>query len=72
MFLQSLVTTADKNSDNMMDFDEFEGFGDFGFVAVGLTRIWATGKRALRSFTVCDERKSCFPSGEASMKMLLR
>ena len=72
MFLQSLVTTADKNSDNMMDFDEFEGFGDFGFVAVGWTRIWATGKRALRSFTVCDGRESCFPSGEANMKMLLR
>ena len=32
MFLQSLVASADKNGDNGMDFNEFEGFGDFGFV----------------------------------------
>ena len=75
MFLQSLVTTADKNNDNMMDFDEFEGFSDFGFVKA---LEWNSGigeiaTRALRSFTVCDRaRESCFPSDAANMRMMLR
>ena len=29
MILQALVNSADKNSDGGMDWQEFEGFGDF-------------------------------------------
>ena len=29
IILQSLVRTADKNDDKVMDFNEFEGFNDF-------------------------------------------
>ena len=72
MFLQSLVTTADKNDDNMMDFNEFEGFSDFGFSARKWQEIGGSAMRALRSFRVCDGRESCFPSGGADMRMLLR
>ena len=72
MFLQSLVTTADKNDDNMMDFNEFEGFSDFGFPARKWHEIGGSAMRALRSFRVCDGRESCFPSGGADMRMLLR
>ena len=76
MFLQSLVTTADKNNDNMMDFDEFEGFSDFGFVLALLDWNRGIGEiatRLLRSFTVCDRAvESCFPSDAANMRMMLR
>ena len=72
MFLQSLVTTADKNNDNMMDFEEFEGFSDFRFVPLKWHEIGETAIRALRGFTVCDGREFCFPSGGANIRMLLR
>ena len=73
MFLQSLVTTADKNNDNMMDFSELEGFNDFRFFPLEWYRgTGQTAMKALRSFTVCDGRESCFPSSESNPGMLLR
>ena len=72
MFLQSLVTTADKNNDNMMDFSEFEGFNDFMFVPRKWYEIGATALKAVRSFSVCDQRESCLPCGESNPRMLLR
>ena len=73
MFLQSLVTTADKNNDNMMDFSEFEGFNDFRFFPLEWYRgTGQTAMKALRSFTVCDGRESCLPCSESNPGMLLR
>ena len=79
MFLQSLVASADKNGDNGMDFNEFEGFGDFGFVfqytMVDPEEIWQGLGEALQSVSVCDERgrvKKCFPFTDSTTNLLLR
>ena len=79
MFLQSLVASADKNGDNGMDFNEFEGFGDFGFVfqftMVDPEEIWQELGEALQSFSVCDESgrvKKCFPLTDSTTDLLFR
>ena len=79
MFLQSLVASADQNGDNGMDFEEFEGFSDFGFVfryaKVEEGEIWQGLREALESFLVCDERsrdKKCFPLKESNRELLFR
>ena len=80
MFLQAFVASADKNYDNRMDFEEFEGFSDFGFVfrytKVDHWEIWQGLEEALQSFFVCDERssrdKECFPMKESNREFLFR
>ena len=81
MFLQSLVASADKNGDNGMDFNEFEGFGDFGFVfqytmsSSHPEEIWQGLGEALQSFSVCDESgrvKKCFPFTDSTTDLLFR
>ena len=55
MYLQAFVASADKNGDNGMDFEEFEGFSDFGFVFLyGKVdwEIWQGLGEALQSFLV--------------------
>ena len=80
MFLQAFVASADKNGDNGMDFEEFEGFSDFGFVFRYAKEehweIWQGLGEALQSFLVCDERssrdKKCFPMKESNREFLFR
>merc|ERR1719234_1837624 len=73
IILQSLVSTADKNGDKMMDFNEFEGFGDFEFIYLKWESLAGTTRNALRSSTVCwREGETCFPSDNYNTKMLLR
>ena len=40
MILQSLVKVADKNMDRAMDWEEFEGFGDFELVFKRWPQMW--------------------------------
>ena len=40
MILQSLVKSADKNLDGAMDFQEFDGFGDFELVFRRWPQMW--------------------------------
>ena len=40
MILQSLVKSADKNLDGAMDFQEFDGFGDFELVFKRWPQMW--------------------------------
>ena len=77
MFLQSFVAAADKNGDNAMDFEEFEGFSDFGFVFRYAKEehweIWQGLGEALQSFLVCEsEDKNCFPMKESNREFLFR
>ena len=79
MYLQAFVASADKNGDNGMDFEEFEGFGDFGFVFLyGKVdeEIWQGLGEALQSSFVCDVMSSrddiCFPVKESNMEGLSR
>ena len=79
MFLQSLVTAADKNGDRGMDFDEFEGFNDFAFVFQWIRlEHWATWQQlgeALESFSVCEKSgrdTTCFPFQDSNKKLLFR
>ena len=74
IILQSLVRTADKNGDKVMDFNEFEGFNDFEFIFLKWERLEETAKNALRSLTVCNgrETETCFPSEISNTKMLIK
>ena len=66
------MATADKNGDRMIDFDEFEGFSDFGFAFLKWGVLEETAMAALRTLTVCDRKETCFPSANSDSKMLLR
>lgn len=88
LFLQSLVASANKNGDNGMDFNEFEGFGDFGLIfeyaKIEPGEIWQGLGEALQSFSVCDDTtssssssrrgtdKKCFPLKESNTELLFR
>ena len=72
IILQSLVRTADKNGDKVMDFNEFEGFNDFEFIFLKWEGLEETAKNALRRLTVCDGRETCFPSEISNTKILIR
>jgi len=72
IILQSLVKTADRNGDKVMDFDEFESFSDFEFIFLKWENLGETAKNALGSFTVCDGRETCFPSELSNTRMLIR
>ena len=79
MYLQAFVASADKNGDNGMDFEEFEGFSDFGFVFRYAKEehweIWQGLGEALQSVSVCDETgrvKKCFPFTDSTTNSLFR
>ena len=64
MILQSLVTSADKNSDGAMDWKEFEGFGNFELVFKRWPQMWKTLQDDLLAVmnTCGGEEEMCFPS----------
>ena len=54
MILQALVNSADKNSDGGMDWQEFEGFGDFD-LAFRTRRLMT----AVLNDDILDDMKNC-------------
>ena len=54
MILQALVNSADKNSDGGMDWEEFEGFGDF-YLAFRTRRLMT----AVLNDDILDDMNSC-------------
>ena len=64
MILQSLVTFADKNLDEAMDWNEFEGFGDFELVFKRWPQMWKILQDdQLAVMNTCGgEEEKCFPS----------
>jgi len=47
MFLLSLVESADKNANDAMEWEEFEGFGDFELFAEKWPKMWETFRREM-------------------------
>merc|ERR1712032_309707 len=65
MILQSLVKSADKNLDRAMDWQEFEGFGDFELVFKRWPRMWQILQDdLLAGMNACGGGRDgkCFPS----------
>ena len=63
MILQSLVKSADKNSDRAMDWQEFEGFGDFELVFKRWPQMWQILQDdLLAGMNACGRDGNCFPS----------
>jgi len=64
MILQSLVKSADKNLDRAMDWEEFEGFGDFELVFKRWPQLWKILLADLSAgMNTCGGREGkCFPS----------
>ena len=42
MILLSMVESADKNTNGVMEWEEFRGFGDFDLVADKWPKMWET------------------------------
>ena len=63
MILQSLVKAADKNMDRAMDWEEFEGFGDFELVFKRWPQMWKILQdELLAGMNTCGGReRKCFP-----------
>ena len=47
MVLLSLVESADKNANDGMEWEEFEGFGDFELVSEKWPKMWETLQREM-------------------------
>ena len=47
MVLLSLVESADKNANDAMEWEEFEGFGDFELFAEKWPKMWKTFQREM-------------------------
>ena len=65
MILQSLVKSADKNLDRAMDWQEFEGFGDFELVFKRWPQMWQILQdNLLTGMNTCGPGRDgkCFPS----------
>ena len=65
MILQSLVKSADKNLDRAMDWQEFEGFGDFELVFKRWPQMWQILQDdLLAGMNACGGGRDgkCFPS----------
>jgi len=63
MILQSLVKSADKNLDRAMDWQEFEGFGDFELVFKRWPQMWQILQDdLLAGMSACGREGKCFPS----------
>ena len=63
MILQALVNSADKNSDGGMDWQEFEGFGDFD-LAFRTRRIMTAvlSDDILGDMNNCNGDQKCLPT----------
>ena len=66
MVLLSLVESADKNANEGMEWEEFEGLTDFELVFERWPEMWTTLQREMipsgMQMSSSDGDKSCFPS----------
>ena len=65
MVLLSLVESADKNANNRMEWEEFEGFGDFELISEKWPKMWETFQGEMLAGMWVDGSagdKTCFPS----------
>jgi len=63
MLLQALVSSADKNSDGGMDWQEFEGFGDFDLAFRTRRQMTAAlSDNILAGMNTCEGDQKCLPA----------
>ena len=63
MILQALVNSADKNSDGGMDWQEFEGFGDFDLAFRTRRQMTAAlNDNILAGMNTCEGDQKCLPA----------